>query len=570
MTIDNFTASALADELNEKLAGGRIQDTVQLDRETFGMEVYANRERHYLLLSGDNLAPRAMIVGEKLRRGVPNPTPLGLFFRNRIEGLILQGIRQPPWERILIFEVVGPDGKLEIILELIERRANLILVEDGTILECARRVGADENRYRTILPRQPYILPPPQTEDRLTPDKLNPSKLATLLQRDLKQKAWLALVKGILGMSPQLAKEVVFRAHKDINISAEKANPYALDAALGSFLPALLRRDWRPGVVVDDAENVQGVAVYPLTHLGQWQEMPTLSVALSRYFGALEGSGAYEAAREPIRQQLNNAREKVSRKLASLQRSMRDDSEVEHLKQSGELILAYQYSITKGQTELVAQYDVEGEPLTIKINPEITPLENAQAYFAKYEKAKRARDHLPDLISEVEAELEFFDQLEADLTLAENWQDIGEVQDTLQQGGYWQGKKHQVPKGSRSGPIRVVTPSGFVILVGRNARQNEEVTFKKSDPYDLWLHARGVGGSHVIIKTDARETPDPVILEAASYAAYYSKRRHESKVEVMVAQCRHVRKLKGGHPGQVRVFQERGSVNVAPKKPETD
>lgn len=568
MTLDNFAIAALMDELNQKLAGGRIQDTVQLERESFGMEVYANRERLYLYLSADNLQPHAMLVPEKIRRGVQTPSPMGLLFRQRVEGAILRAVRQPTWERILIFDLMTAEGEFQVILEMIERRANLILVENEMILECARRVGPQENRHRAILPRQPYIPPPSVTQDRMAPDKVTPVKLANIFHRDPQQKAWLALVTNILGFSPLLAKEAIFRAHKNLNITAAEANPYGVDAALGSFLPPLLRRGWRPGIAVDSHNLAQGVAVFPLTHLGEWRETKSISEAISIYFGSLEGDAAYEAARQPVREQIEKAREKLSRKLASLRRSMREDQEVEFLRQAGELILAYQYTLQKGQDKLIAQYDIEGEPLEIKLDTTMTPLENAQNYFARYEKAKRARNQIPDHIEETEREIALLDQLETDLTLAENWQDIGEVQSTLQSQGYWQGKQYTQPKGGRAGPLKISTPEGFMILVGRNARQNEEVSFKLSEPYDIWMHARNSPGAHVVVKTNAREVPERVLLEAASYAAYYSKQRQDTKVEVMVTQCRYIRKRKGGHAGQVLVSQEQNSLYVPPKKPE--
>jgi predicted ribosome quality control (RQC) complex YloA/Tae2 family protein len=566
MSIDTFTTTALVDEFKEKLVGGRVQDTVELDRQSFGFEIYANHQRQYLLLAAHTQSPRAMISPDKLRRGVPNPSQLGLLLRTRVEGLFLDDVRQPPWERILIFDFVGPDDlRLQLVLELIDRRANLVLVEDGVILDCARRIGPDENRVRVILPKREYEPPPPIPGERIHPEKISPHTLATILNRSPKQKAWLAIVKGIEGVSPPMAKEALYRARSDTNTSAKDANPYGIDAAFRSFLPQVLKHHWRPGVAFDENGLAQALGVYPITHLGEWRDTQTVSEAIALYYGSLEGSAAYEAARKPIRQQIEKARDKLRGKLVSLERSMRDDSEVEYLRKAGELLLAYQYGIEAGQTELEAQYDVEGDPIKVKIDPDLSPVENAQKYFAKYEKAKRARQQVPKRLAATQHEMAYLDQLEADLDNAENWQDIGEVQETLQQGGYWQGKKYSYPKGSRSGPHRVNRDDGFTILVGRNARQNEEVTFNRGDPYDLWLHARNVPGAHVVIKTQARDVPPEVLEEAASYAAFYSKMRNERKVDVMVAECRHVRKIKGGHPGQVRVFQERGTVLAQPR-----
>lgn len=568
MSIDTFTTAALADELNEHLAGGRIQDTVELDRESFGLEVYANQRRHYLLLCADNQQPRALLVPDKLRRGVQMPSPLGLLLRTRVEGMRLQAVRQPPWERILIFDLLGEDTEMHLIIEMIARRANLLLVENDIVLDCARRVGPDENRYRVSLPRHPYVSPPPM-EGKIKPENLLPMTIETLLRKNPEQEASSVLLSGILGFSPLLAKEAVYRAYKRTDVKAGQANPYSLHAALESFLPKLIRRQWHPGVMVDEDELPLGISVFPVTHLGTWQPTDSVSAALNAYYGELAGLAAYEAARKPIREQLKGAREKVSRRLEALERELVDQSEIEILRKSGELLLAYQYSIQPKQDTLVAEYDVEGEPLTIKLDPALTPLENAQHYFERYEKKKRARDQLPERIAEARHELEYLDQLGEDLTMGENWQDIGEVQDALQRDGYWQGKQYAHPKGGKSAPLKVTTSEGFPIYVGRNSRQNEEL-LHRSEAHDLWLHARDVPGSHVIIKTNARAVPAQVLERAAQLAAYYSKLRGESKVLVQVAECRHVHKMKGGKTGQVTIHRERDGLTVKPVPVEDD
>lgn len=560
MSLDTFTITALALELSQQLVGGRVQDSVELDRERFGLEIYAQRQRHYLLLSADNQYPCAFIAPDKLRRGVQTPSTLGLLIRNRIEGLFLQSIQQPSYERILIFQFGGKYTTLQLVLEMMPRRANLILTDGVQILECARRIGPQDNRYRIILPKHEYIAPPPQ-KDKVEPNQVTPAVLEKLLRQHAKEKAHVALTKGILGFSPLLSKELIFLAYQDVDIKAEAVNAYQLHAVYESLIPRLLHSEFEAGLVLDENSYPTDVFVLPLQHVG-WQPTNTISEALNQLLGTLEGEGAYEAARRPIYEQIQKARDRLRGKLISLEREATAQDEIEYLRMSGELLLAYQYSVQPNQTILEAQYDPEGEPLHITIDPTLSPLENAQRYFERYEKKKRAASQIPERIAEVQKELEFLDQLEVDLMLAENWNDIGEVQEALQKHGYWQGKKYAQPKGGKSGPYKVIIDQ-FVIFIGRNARQNDQL-LDRSDPFDLWLHVRGAAGAHVIIKTNAKSVPDDVLYKAASYAAYYSKLRHERKVDVMVAERRHVRKLKGGMPGQVLVHQERGTLLVEP------
>jgi predicted ribosome quality control (RQC) complex YloA/Tae2 family protein len=563
MSVDSFTTAALVDQFNVVLAGGKIQDTVEIDRETFGFEIYNNQQRHYLLLSGDVQQPRALLSPEKLRRGVQTPSTLGLLLRNRVEGMRLAHVEQPPFDRIITFHLIGPDNEMQLHIELIDRRANIILVEDGLILDSARRVGGKENRYRLILPKHEYLPPPPQ-KDKLNPGNLKPDTIDGLMRKFKDTDAATALVKGVLGISPLLAEEIIFRAHKDVDIPAMDTNPYTIHAAMTPLIPPLLRHQWQPGVGYAENGLPEAVTVFPLTHI-EWEPANDVSAALNVFYGALEGPAAYEAAKVPIREQLMNAHEKVRRKLYSLERQNVDDSDVERLRQSGELILAYQYSMEKGQEILEAQYEVEGDPIKIKLDTDLTPLENAQAYFEKYEKAKRARAQLPKLIRETRRELTYLDQIDADLDMAEDWQDIGEVQDFLMKNGYWRGKKTSRPQTGKSAPLKFSTKEGFVIWVGRNSRQNEHVTWDKASLEDLWLHARGIPGSHVVIKTNGQDVPEHVLEQAAGLAAYYSKARNERKVEVMVAERRYLQKPKRARPGQVLVRQELPTLLVAPR-----
>lgn len=565
MYLDAFTMSALVDEFMDTFVGGRVQDAIDVDRTAIGLEIYANRKRHYLYLSADNAAPRVYITSDKLRRGLPKPTQLGLLFRRYVEGGTVLHVSQPPYERVMHIEIDGPEGEVEIIVEPMERRSNLLLVRDGVILDCMRRVGPEDNRYRLALPNHQYV-PPPPMKDRLDPLKLTRQDVSNLFAatQDAKRKSFQILTGGILGMSPLLAKEIVHRAGGDIAQKASDADPGAVFQALQTVVSPLGARDWQPGIAEQDG-IVEAFSVYPLTHISGWHTVASVSEAMATYYGAPVGEEAYDTAKQPARAGIEEGRAKMRAKLASLERSLKDDSEMEMLRQSGELILAYQYTLEDDQTELKTQYDPQGPELIIKLDPAITPLENAQRYFDRYNKAKRALDDVPRLIEETRTELAYLDQLENDLEQARNWPDIDEVQQALIAAGYWKGKAtKRIAGGGPSAPIRVVTDDGYVIWVGRNSRQNEIVTFKKSGKDDYWLHAREVPGAHVIIKFDGRSVPEDVIEQAASLAAYYSARRSDGKVPVDVTRIKYVKKIKGAAQGMV-TYRNEETLTAVPR-----
>lgn len=578
MYLDAFTLSALVDEMLDTLAGGRIQDVLDVDENGIGWEVYADHRRQYLYMSADHRQPRIHIVPDKLRRGLPKPSQVGLLMRRLVEGGIVAHISQPPWERIIQIDVEGAEGAISVVIEPMERRSNLLLVRDGIILDCMRRVGADENRYRVSLPNHPYVPPPPQT-GKLDPLHLKLEGLIGIFARDDQnpekpgkgakaRRTHQVLTAHLLGISPLLAKEIVFRASGTTDQKAEDADFERLHLALHEVVDPLGRRTWQPSICEDERGQVTAFSVYPLTSMDGWRQVETISTALTRYYSAPVGEEAYTAGKQPLRDAIAEARAKLSARLASLQASMTDDSQRERLRKSGELILAYQYGIQPGQTELRAHYDPDQPGLIIALDTTMTPLENAQRYFERYNKAKRALEDVPGLIRQTEQDLAFLDQLDTDLTIAGSYPEIDEVQAALQAKGLWRGKPLAKASSSKTAPLRVVTSDGFVIWVGRNSRQNEMVTFDKGSPEDWWLHVRGVPGAHVIIKVDGRKVPESVFERAAGLAAYYSAKRQEAKVEVDVTLRKHVRKIKGASPGMVTYRNEETRSSVPRSKEE--
>jgi predicted ribosome quality control (RQC) complex YloA/Tae2 family protein len=473
-------------------------------------------------------------------------------------------VHQPAWERVLHLDIEGPEGAVTIIVEPMERRSNVLLVQDGTILDCIRRVGPQDNRVRLSLPAHQYVPPPPQI-GKLAPDLVGEAEMLGMLGQntDAKLQVQRLLSQRLLGMSPLLAREIVFRASGQVDQKAVKADALAVADALHEVLDPLLARDWQPGLA-ENENGVEAYSVYPLESLAGWHRVDSVSEALVNYYAAIMDDDAYVAAKGPVRAALEEAQAKLSAKLASLERSMTDESERDFLRQSGDLILAYQYALRPGQTELRAQYDPDGPELLVAIDPTLSPVENAQRYFSRYEKAKRALDDVPELIDQTRTEIDYLTLLAHDVDVAASWPDIDEVQQVLQQKGYWQGKRAGRIGGGRKGPERIEFEGGYVGWLGQNSRQNEIVTFEKGSPADLWLHARDVPGAHVIIKFDGRPIPEAVIEQAAALAAFYSPRRDDSRVLVDVTERKYVRKIKGAGAGMV-TYRNETTRTVEPK-----
>ena len=563
MNLDTFTISALADELSETIFGGRVQDVIDVDALSIGLEIYADRRRRYLYLSAHALHPRLHLFDAKLRRGLQRPTQLGLLLRRFVEGGRILRVTQPAWERLLEIEIGGQDGTFRLVAELMPRRANVLLLRDGMIMDCLNRVGPKENRYRLSLPNHEYR-PPPPIRGQLDPSMVTEADIQNLLASAEKESTQTRrLLPGrILGLSPLLAREIVFRAAGDLNARAADTDTGQLFAAFHDVVTPLVDRRWQPGIGSVDGLP-EAFSVFPLTHL-DWTESDTISQAIQDCFGEIAGSDAYKEAKKPVQAAVNETRARLRAKIESLRRGLPDEGELQRLKQAGELILAYQYDLSVGQSELRAQYDPEGPELLVSLDPERSPLENAQAYFRRYEKAKLAAAALPALIAGAQLELDFVEQLESDLAAAANWPEIDDVIQILDERGHWQGARRKRIGGGGQGPLRVVSRDGYVIWVGRNSRQNEKVSFKLANAQDIWLHARDVPGAHVVIRNDGRRISQALIAEAAAIAAWYSKRRNDSNVQVDYTRVKYVRAIKGGGPGMATYRNEK-SISVQPR-----
>jgi predicted ribosome quality control (RQC) complex YloA/Tae2 family protein len=568
MYFDSLTTAAVADELREKTLGGRVQRIVQVDSLSLGLEIFADGVRHQLLASADPQHPRLHLVNYRLRRGTEGATPLLQLARKYLRGARLTQVEHPPFERMLSVAFSGPEGEVTLLLELIERRANLILLRGNWILDAARRVGPDMNRYRTVLPGQPYTAPPAQP-------KLDPVDVTELALRQLLATAepsrmiWRVLVAGVSGISPLFARELVFRATGDVKTPAgacDRISPL-LDALLDALIP-YWEHDWQPTVILGPDGGVTAFAPYPLTHLGQPEPLESISLALTRYYQPIFGTTPYQAAKAPLLAAIEAALQRINRRRDALLRQAPDPSTLEELRKKGELILAYSSSISPGQTELLAQYDMDGPPLVIRLDPKLPPVANAQALFRDYEKGKRAAADVPKRLAATDLETAYLNQLAADLELAENWPEIDEVRETLSAAGFLTGPPPARPRGRAAGALRVVSEDGMTIWVGRNSRQNEEVTFRRAAPNDLWLHARGVPGGHVVVKNGGRPVGEETLRQAARLTAWYSAARSEAAVPVDVVPRQQVHRVAGGkaRPGMVTYVGEK-TIRVDPAGP---
>ncbi len=588
---DILTIAALREEISDRLLRGRVQKVVQTGPLALAIEVYTGR-RLTLLFDADPQDPRVLLAEHGPAGDPDQVTPLLLLLRKYVRGGRLIEVGQPPLERILWLtfeksfavdergqrqaEEAGKVTRVHLAIELMGRHSNLILVgDDGRILDAIKRVTPAMSAARPILPGRPYEPPPPQV--KRDPRWLTPESALSLV-REATPAAELpgVLVQALAGFSPQMAREVTYRACGSTAVTAGEvaADPVTAERvarAVSELIEPLHRGGWEPTVYLSDDEPV-AFAASRLTYLAGLtvESYPTMSAAIERFF-AQRATGhravleRHARRRQRLLDHVEEARTRAEARLRSLEQELERGREAEQWRRMGELIYAHLAAIQPGQTELVA------EGVRISLDADRTPSENAQAYFERYRKAQSAVQHVPPLIDEARRELAYVQQLATLIRLAESAEELDQLRQEWEAFCTSKGELESARrKRERASAIRRprawATPRGDRIYVGRHGRENDSLTFELARPDDAWLHARGLPGAHVVVQWAG--PADPAVLEtAAALAAWYSEGRESSHVLVDVAQRRYVRRIPGAGPGLVSYRNER-TLRVRPQSPE--
>jgi predicted ribosome quality control (RQC) complex YloA/Tae2 family protein len=572
---DSLTIAAIRDEL-QPFVGGRVQSVVQLDALSIGLELYNRGEHRWLYTTADPEKAGLWLVEERLGQAPGLVSPLLLMLRKWARGGHLAGLTQPAFERVLHLHVEvapyveQPGGRrLVLIVEATGRLANLILVDEaGLVMDAIKRVPPTINRVRTILPRRPYVGPPPQ--EKATPLEAEPAFLAAVLARGASSArpagAATALVQAVRGISPLAAREAVFRAAGRADALAAEVDPGRLAGALAELI-APLRPDsgapWLPSLAVGD-DGYTAFAPFPLTHAGPYEPTDTVSEAARSFFGGRAAPRSTTGqAQASLSGEIRAARDREQRRLESIERQLGGAAEAESLRESGELLLAYATQIPPGADRA----DLLGRE--VALDPTLTAVENARAFFERYTRARDAARRLPEMVAEARARVAQLAEAQVHADLADSPDAVSALRRELLDAGALGSGPAAKPSGSPRRAARLGQPpaplkttlDGHQLLIGRTAAQNA-AALDLAAPEDLWLHARGLAGAHVILRGSPSEE---TILRAARIAAYHSEARDAGSVPVDVTERRNVRKIKGGNPGAVTYRGER-TLAVTPTR----
>ncbi len=551
MPLDAVCIHALAAELQERIAEGRIDKVQQPERDLLLLSLRAKGENLRLLLAAGTGNARVHVT----RAGFENPPEAPMFcmlLRKHLVGARITAVTQPDWERMLILELdardeLGVASHKRLVVELIGRSANVILVgEDGRIIDCMRRVEFGGDALRHLLPGSFYRMPPAQEKRPFfeTP----PEEYRSLVARaDRSRPADKWLLDSFSSLSPLICRELDARCGGDYDTLPEQMEALRESVDAGDYSPCLLLRDGK----------AQDFSFLPITQYGretQNERFDSFSELLDAFYARRDQAEQRRRRSHELMKSIRTGRDRLARKLANQREELKRTETREEVRRRAELITANLYRMKKGDSSLSCQdyYQEDCPEITIPLDALKTPQQNAAALFKEYNKLKGAELHLTELIAKGEKELDYLDSVLAELEQAESERDLADIRRELAETGYLKkGRGGKNEKGRAQAPWRFVTDDGFEILVGRSNVQNDELTTKIARRSDWWLHTQKVHGSHVILRCEGEEPSSLALEQAAAIAAYYSQGREGGKIPVDYTMVRHVRKPSGAMPGKV-------------------
>ena len=554
MPLDAVCLQAVVAELAPQITGSRIEKIQQPARDQVVLLLRGNRR---LLLSAGGGQPRLHLT-ELPRDNPAQPPMFCMLLRKYLSGGIIESIQQAPLERVVTLTVsaadeLGERSQFSLILEAVARRANLILADkDGHIIDCLRRIDFEMNPDRQVLPGLFYHLPTP-------PDKVSPftvteeefAAFAAAAGEGAPTDQW--LVRTVNGLSPLVARELTFRAcgSTDAPVTGHTAALWSAFAAWRytvnekHFTPAILKRS---GVPMD----------FTYLHVGQYggaaeeETYTSFSRLLDDFYEKREQAERVKQKGQDLVKTASNGAARLRRKIAAQEQELAESKNRDKWRVYGELITANLYRMERGMSRLTAQnyYDPDCADVDIPLDVRLSPQENAAKYFKKYTKAKTAEKYITAQLEKARVELTYLESVLQELTLAESEQDFNDIRAELTDGGYLRAKGRKQPQ-RPSKPREFRSTAGLRILVGRNNRQNDRLTAKDAEKWDIWLHTQRIHGSHVILCTGGAQPDEQSIAEAASLAAYFSQAQNSTKVPVDFTQVKYVKKPAGSPPGFV-------------------
>ncbi len=567
MAFDAFFLSAVLDEVRAHTAEARVDKIHQPSRDTVILQLKCREGRQKLLFALNPTAPRLHLTTASPENPA-EPPMFCMLLRKHLLGARLVDIRQIPMERWAAFtfdciDELGDHVQKRLVAELMGRTCNLYLLSpEGRIIDCLRRIGLDESARRAALPGLMYQNPTPiEKNDPRNADEQFYVNLLRTPGADLLSDR---LMDTFGGLSPLVCREAALFA-----AGAADARMEELGEDSGEKLALFFREHLThpsPCYYAQPDGTPKQFAFCPIRQYGEYREAESFSTLMDRYYTLRDRKDAMRQKSQAVRKTVQNLCTRLTRKLAIQEKELTATFDRERLRQLGDILTANIHRIKKGQTTIECEdfYDENMAPIQIPLSPILSPQQNAAKFYKDYAKLKNAEKELTKQIELGEQELSYLRSVLEELERAATDAELEEVRRELQEGGYLKmdaGKRKM--KAAKLPPMRFESTDGYPIYVGRNNRQNEELTFKSARKDDIWCHASKVHGSHVIISCGGTTPPDDTITQAAQLAAHYAETRGGQNIPVDVTPVKQVKKILGGKPGMV-IYHSYRTVIVNP------
>lgn len=577
MSFDGFVTRCVTEELVQKIIGGKIDKVYQPEKDEIILSVRTVSGNYRLLLSASASNPRVHLTEVK-RENPMTPPMFCMLLRKQLGGAVITAVKQNKFDRVVKIEAetrneMGDLCTRSVIIEIMGRHSNIILTdENDKILDSAKHIDFTVSAVRQILPGMEYELPPSQDKEEATEVKATElmEKLAAMPEDTLLDKF---LLSDIMGMSPLLAREIVYRFAGNTRLMKCEADCAAFIIHTVDFLKKICDGEYTPTLITDLKEKKP--VDFSCVKLNQYEgayeseEYSSVSRAIDLYYEIRSRREHMNRRSAALLKLVHNNIERCTKKIAMHKENINSAKNRDKYKIYGDLVTANLYRIKYGDSCVKVQnfYSENGEEIEISLKADISPSQNAQRFYKRYNKAKATEKFASEQLKIAEDERYYLQSVADSLEKADTTTELDEIRQELINEGYLSvrgmSKKKNVKK---SEPIRIISVDGYEILIGRNNRQNDELTIKTSFSTDLWFHTKDIPGSHTVVKTRGTgEAPESTMLQAARLAAFHSKAKDSSKVPVDYTLIKNVKKPNGAKPGMV-IYDKYNTVYVDPSE----
>ncbi len=575
MAFDGFVTHGIVRELQNIIMHGKIDKIYQPEKDEITVSVRTFDGTYRLLLSAATSNPRLHLT-EATRQNPVNAPLFCMILRKHLTGGKIIGISQHGFDRIVKFDIecyteMGDLTQKSLIVEIMGKHSNIILTQkDNKIIDCIKHVDFTTSAVRQVLPGLFYELPPQQDKNNPTAVSLPDltEKIRQLPPDSLLDKF---LVSEFIGMSPLLAREIVFRHAGDTKVLSGSITPEDFAKDITDFFTSVIDGHETPSIIKEKDKGKP--TAFSCVNLTQYSGLASiipcdnLSFAVEEFFSTRDLHDRLTQKAAGTVKAINNNIDRCQKKIAIHQDILAKSKNRDKYKIYGDLLTANLYRMEPNASSITVQnyYSENCEDITIDLKPELSPSRNAQRYYKLYNKAKTAEEHSTRQLKEAQTELEYLETVLDSVTRASTYNDIAEIREELGEQGYISSGNPKKKKAlKKSKPMEFISSDGYTILVGRNNKQNDELTIRMAYSTDMWLHTKNIPGSHVLIRTNGTgEVPDNTLVEAAQIAAYFSKAQKSKGVGVDYTLIKNIRKPNGSNPGFV-IYDANYTVYVDP------